>query len=104
MKLLAQFGLFLVASTGPLLAQGPDSLAITTGELAARLRFFSSDLFEGRYPGSRAETLTTGYLVSELQSFGVRPGAAAAVGDSSAGWLQRVEFLVQRPDSGSRVE
>jgi hypothetical protein len=80
--------------------QEPDSLAITTQELAARLRFLSSDLFEGRYPGKRGEELTTRYLISELESFGVHPGAAP--GDTTtAGWLQPVELLVQRPDSGS---
>ena len=82
-------------------AQGPDSLAISPAELGARLRFFSSDLFEGRYPGQPGEALTTAYLVSELQSFGVQPGAAPSRRDSAASWLQPVEFLVQRPDSAA---
>ncbi len=86
-----------------MLGQAPDSLAITTRELAARLRFFSSDLFEGRYPGTRGEALTTGYLVSELQSFGLRPGAAPTA-NGTAGWLQPVQLLLQRPDSGSPAE
>jgi Peptidase family M28 len=84
--------------------QTPDSIGITTQELGARLRFFSSDLFEGRYPGKRGEELTTSYLVSELKSFGVRPGAAPAGSDTAASWLQPVELLVQRPDSTSPVD
>jgi Peptidase family M28 len=88
----------------PLSAQSADSLAISTGELGARLRFFSSDLFEGRYPGTRGESLTTGYLISQLQSFGVEPGAGRFAGDSSGGWLQPVQLLVQRPDSTAPVE
>ena len=88
----------------PLSAQNADSLAISTGELGARLRFFSSDLFEGRYPGTRGESLTTGYLISELKSFGVEPGADRSAGDSSGGWLQPVQLLVQRPDSTTPVE
>src|SRR5882672_527753 len=76
----------------PLTAQRPpgDSLAITTDELGARLRLFSSDLFEGRYPGTRGEALTTAWLISELASFGVHPGAAE-------GWLQPVAILTHQP-------
>jgi hypothetical protein len=85
-------------------SQTPDSIGITTQELGARLRFFSSDLFEGRYPGTRGEELTTSYLVSELQSFGVRPGARPAGSDTATSWLQPVELLVQRPDSTSPVD
>ena len=85
----------------PISAQTPDSLAISTQELAARLKLFSSDLFEGRYPGKKGEELTTAYLISELQSFGLHPGARPAPGDSGASWLQPVELLVQRPDSAS---
>jgi hypothetical protein len=88
----------------PVAAQAPDSLAITAQELGARLRFLSSDLFEGRYPGTRGEALTTGYLISELQGFGLRPGAAPAGTDTSAAWLQPVSILVHRPDSTSAVQ
>ena len=94
----------VLALTAPQLsAQTSDSLAISTQELTARLRFFSSDFFEGRYPGKRGEELTTAYLISELQSFGVRPGAAPTPGDSGASWLQPVQLLVQGPDSASPV-
>ncbi|MBC7790752.1 MAG: M28 family peptidase [Anaerolineae bacterium] len=84
-------------------AQRPDSLGITTAELGARLRFFSSDLFEGRAPGTRGEKLTTEYLVSELQSFGVNAGATQS-GDSAASWLQPVSIVTHAPDSSSRNE
>ncbi len=88
----------------PVRAQQADSLGITTDELSARLRLLSSDLFEGRYPGTRGETLTTSYLVSELQTFGLRPGAAPAVGDTADGWLQPVSILTYRPDPTSPNE
>ncbi len=71
--------------------------AISTAELAARLRFFSSDLFEGRQPGTRGESLATGYLMSELASFGVRPGAGEE-------WLQPVSILVHDPSPASAIE
>src|SRR6187549_3855086 len=91
-----------LALTAQQITTGPsDPRTITTAELEARLKFFSSDLFEGRYPGKRGEELTTAYLISELQSFGVQPGAAPAPGDTNPGWLQPVELLVQRPDSAS---
>ncbi len=93
--------LSLLAGTCPLPAQAADPLAVTTAELGARLRLLSSDLFEGRYPGSRGEALTTAYLVSELAGFGLRPGAAA--GDSSA-WLQPVSILTHEGDSTSPNE
>jgi hypothetical protein len=94
----------LLVLTSRAYGQAPDTLGVTTDELGARLRFFSSDLFEGRYPGKRGEELTTSYLVSELKSFGVRPGAAPVGSDSTASWLQPVELLVQRPDSASPVD
>ena len=92
--------LFILACAGPLAAQRPDSLAVTTAELGARLRFFSSDLFEGRAPGTRGEQLTIQYLTSELASFGVHPGGS----DSGRSWLQPVSIVVHGPDSTSPNE
>jgi hypothetical protein len=97
----ARLTIALMLVSQSLYAQAPDSMAISAQELTARLRFFSSDFFEGRYPGKRGEELTTAYLVSELQSFGLRPGATAAPGESGESWLQPVQLLVQRPDSAS---
>jgi len=77
--------------------QRSDSLAITIEELGARLRLFSSDLFEGRLPGTRGEALTTAYLVSELEGFGLRPGAAT-------GWLQPVSIVTHEPSPDSPNE
>jgi Zn-dependent M28 family amino/carboxypeptidase len=104
LKHLIHSFLLVLSGTAPALAQTRDSLAISTGELGARLRYFSSDLFQGRYPGTYGEALTTGYLISELQSFGVRPGAAPGSSDSSGSWLQPVALLVQRPDSTAPVQ
>ena len=88
----------------PLAAQRPDSLAITAAELGARLRLISSDEFEGRYPGTRGETLTTSYLINELKSFGLRGGAAPSGPDPAVLWMQPVAILVHRPDSASPNE
>ncbi len=101
-RILTALGLGLglglgMVPTAPARAQQPDSLAVTAEELGARLRFISSDLFEGRQPGTRGEALTTGYLTSELTAFGVRPG-------TDSGWLQPVEIVTHRPDAASPNE
>ena len=90
---MTRFGTALLAAllAAPLAvhAQQADSLAVSADELGARLRFISSDLFEGRLPGTRGEALTTAYLTSELAAFGIRPGA-------DSGWLQPVRILTHR--------
>lgn len=96
-RLLATVGV-LIAAAAPLEAQAADSLAITTAELGGRLRFLSSDLFEGRAPGTRGEAITTQYLISEMTSFGLQPGGA----DGS--WLQPVSIVVHAADSTSPGE
>lgn len=97
MRILPLLAAAILLLQSPLTAQRPDSLAISTDELGARLRLFSSDLFEGRYPGTRGEALTTAYLISELQSFGIRP----AVGH---GWLQPVAIVTHQPAPDSPPE
>jgi hypothetical protein len=80
----------LVLLASPLAAQRRDPLAVTPAEYEAHLRFLSSDLLEGRYPGTRGEALTTAYLVSQLQAVGVQPGA-------NGQWLQEVRLVVHDP-------
>jgi hypothetical protein len=89
--------LLLAQSTAAAQRPPADSLAITTDELGGRLRLFSSDLFEGRYPGTRGEALTTAWLISELTSFGIHPGAAG-------GWLQPVAIVTHQPAPESPPE
>lgn len=63
---------------------------ITEAEIGAHLRFLSSDLLEGRAPGTRGEALTTAYLIAQLQAAGLQPGANGA-------WLQEVRLLTHDP-------
>lgn len=74
-----------------------DLSPITAAELSARLRFFSSDRFEGRLPGTRGDSLAVEWLVSELGSFGVEPAG-------SDGWLQPVSIVVHDADPSSPNE
>ena len=87
----------LISGT-PTLAQSPDPAEITTAELGARLRLLASDAFQGRYPGMRGEVLTTSYIISELESFGVRPGMP------EGRWLQAISIVMHDPDPTSPNE
>lgn len=95
--ILTAMAIALAAVPASARAQQNDSLAVTAEELGARLRFLSSDLFEGRLPGTRGEALTTSYLSSELVAFGLRPGA-------DSGWLQPVDIATHRPQQDSPNE
>ncbi|HEY8833708.1 MAG TPA: M28 family peptidase [Gemmatimonadaceae bacterium] len=65
---------------------------ITTQEIDAHLRFLSSDLLEGRAPATRGGRIAEEYIATQLQAFGVKPGA----GDTS--YFQRVPIDVVKAD------
>jgi Zn-dependent M28 family amino/carboxypeptidase len=67
---LAGAGLDLPAGTETAAAQ------ITAESLRAPILFLSSDLLEGRGPGSRGDELTRAYLATQLEALGYRGGAA----------------------------
>src|SRR6202023_345810 len=46
---------------------------ITRATLEAPIRFLSSDLLEGRGPGTRGDELARLYLQTQLESMGYRP-------------------------------
>ncbi len=85
----------LLAFSAPLAAQ--DALTtppsrITTQEIDAHLRFLSSDLLEGRAPGTRGGRLAAEYIASQLEAFGLKPGAA----DST--YFQKVPINIVKSD------
>ncbi|KPK81625.1 MAG: hypothetical protein AMS25_05625 [Gemmatimonas sp. SM23_52] len=65
--------------------------AITPAALEASIRFLSSDLLEGRRPGSRGSELAALYISTQFELAGLQP----AIGDSS--FLQPVALLAIRP-------
>src|SRR5262245_1229047 len=60
---------------------------INTAELTGMVRFLSSDLLEGRAPGSRGDLLARAWIQSEFERIGLRPG----LGDGQ--WVQPVPML-----------
>ena len=88
----------LLAFAAPLSAQDTTTTPpsrITTGEIDAHLRFLSSDLLEGRAPGTRGGLLAAEYIASQLQAFGLKPGAA----DST--YFQQVPIDIVKSDPAS---
>ncbi|MBM3762344.1 MAG: M20/M25/M40 family metallo-hydrolase [Acidobacteria bacterium] len=84
--MLRTFVLLLAAI--PLVGQ---PLAIDSSRLRAHIRFLSSDLLEGRAPGTRGGDLTEQYLSSAFEAAGTKVQ------------LQKVPLLGVRTDPGSSV-
>jgi len=55
-------------------AQARNVSPITIPEIDGYLRFLSSDLLEGRAPGTRGGRIATEYIADQLRAFGVEPG------------------------------
>ena len=90
--------LSLLAFSAPLAAQdstGAPPSRITRDEIDAHLRFLSSDLLEGRAPGTRGGRLAAEYIASQLEVFGLKPGAA----DST--YFQKVPINIVTSDPAS---
>ncbi len=54
--------------------RGGAASPITAAEIDGDLRFLSSDLLEGRGPGTRGGRLAEEYIASQLRSAGIQPG------------------------------
>lgn len=88
----------------PLLAQVPAPVQQSFDELRpeairAHVKFLSSDLLEGRGPGTRGDALATSYIASQFEAMGLQPA-----GDDGS-FFQKVSLLgiTTDPDK-SRVE
>jgi Zn-dependent M28 family amino/carboxypeptidase len=83
--------LFILFFALPLLAQ-PSPVKDAFGDfraeaIRAHTRFLSSDLLEGRGPGTRGDELATGYIASQFEALGLEPA-----GDDGT-YFQQVSLL-----------
>jgi len=86
--------LFLAAIALPLMAADFRAEAIR-----AHVKFLSSDLLEGRGPGTRGDALTMSYLASQLEAMGLQPA-----GDNGT-FFQKVSLLgVTMDPKKSKIE
>jgi Zn-dependent M28 family amino/carboxypeptidase len=73
----------------PALMTDDEKLAAETvhaRQLRADVRFLSSDLLEGRAPGTRGESLAREYVAARFEAIGLEPGVGSA-------WEQPVELV-----------
>lgn len=61
--------------------------SISTEAIRAHVKFLSSDLLEGRGPGTRGDAIATQYLASQLEALGLKPA-----GDGQS-YFQQVSLL-----------
>jgi Zn-dependent M28 family amino/carboxypeptidase len=93
MKTYRLFNLLLVAVAVPMMAaEVPATVArgmkmFRTSALKAHDKFLASDLLEGRGPGTRGDELTTQYIATQFESYGLEPA-----GDNGT-YYQRVPLL-----------
>lgn len=66
------------------------SPAISEENLVDTIKTMTTDLFEGRAPGTRGEDITIGYLVARLQALGLEPAGP------NGQWTQDVPLLQTR--------
>jgi Zn-dependent M28 family amino/carboxypeptidase len=89
--------LILVAGTRPADAQQPSPTARTRAALSgevfmSHLRFLSSDLLEGRAPGTRGGAIAAEYIAAQFERLGLLPA-----GDSGS-WYHRIPVITHDPD------
>lgn len=68
-------------------AEKKAAASIQDHELRAHTRYLSSDLLEGRGPGSRGDRLAQEYLAAQFEAFGLRPA-----GDNGT-WFQAFDLV-----------
>ena len=64
---------------------------VDPARIAKHVETLASDAFQGRFPGTPGEQLTTDYIVRQFSSVGLKPGGDVTGGKRS--WLQRVPML-----------
>ena len=84
--------LVLLITALPLLAQTPATFDdFRADAIRAHVKFLSSDLLEGRGPGTRGDALTTSYIATQFEAMGIQPA-----GDNGT-YFQNVSLLPSSP-------
>jgi hypothetical protein len=68
-------------------AVGQPLAAIRAEAIRAHTKFLSSDLLEGRGPGTRGDALATSYIAAQLEAMGLEPAGDAGT------YFQKVSLL-----------
>ncbi len=71
----------------PTSAERVAAKAIDAASIRANIRFLSSDLLEGRAPGTRGDALTQSYLATQFEQLGLKPALA------NGSYLQRFDLV-----------
>ncbi|HEX9050156.1 MAG TPA: M20/M25/M40 family metallo-hydrolase, partial [Anaeromyxobacter sp.] len=75
------------ADVRPTPAEISAARTITPAELRAHVKFVSSDLTEGRAPGTRGDAIARAYIQSQLEALGLKPAAP------EGGYMQKVPLV-----------
>jgi Zn-dependent M28 family amino/carboxypeptidase len=111
-RALAGFALAMLASALALAPAGTHAAALRSdpARLSIDVKLLSSDAFEGREPGTRAEKRTVLFIIDRMKEAGLQPGGALVGG--RRGWTQDVplaKFVFTGPTNlfltlGGRVQ
>ena len=79
--------LVLAVFTIPMFGQSAPAMSLSASAIRAHTKYLSSDLLEGRGPGTRGDALATGYIAAQLEAYGLAPA-----GDDGT-YFQKVSLL-----------
>ena len=98
-----KLGLLLICALAAALpvAQGAARLEPDPARLSIDVKMLSSDAFEGREPGTRAEKKTVLFIIDRMKEAGLQPGGALVAGRRA--WTQDVPLAGATLSASARV-
>lgn len=88
----------LMAAAASTRATAAHHIEVDAARLSTDVKLLSSDAFEGREPGTRAETKTVLFIIDRMKEAGLQPGGSMVAGHR--GWTQDVplaKFMFSAP-------
>jgi Zn-dependent M28 family amino/carboxypeptidase len=83
--------------TAPVMTPEQTFAGIDGNEVLEHTKILSSDVFEGRSPGSKGEDFTVAYIVDQFRKAGLKPG------HTNGTFVQNVPLVGITPDSGASL-